>query len=206
MSEALCEQPACQSEEIAAYLDGELNASAAALFERHLKECARCAAELQEQQRLLWTLDFALGGREAERLELPVNFSRVVAAHAQSDPSNLRSVRAERRRALRLCLALGVASFALLGGAAVSESVLKPLSLLIRHAGIVLSFFGRALYNFGAGLAVIARAVGGHTIFESNRLAALAFLLLAVAVVLLPRLIGNYHRTHIRLEEAAPRR
>lgn len=206
MSKAHCEQPACQSEEIAAYLDGELDASAVALFERHLKECAWCAAELQEQQRLLWTLDFALGGREAERLELPVNFSQVVAAHAQSDLSNLRSVRAERRRALRLCLALGVTSFALLGGAAVSESVLKPLSLLIRHAGTVLSFFGRALYNFGAGLAVIARAVGGQTIFESNRLAVFAFLLLAVAIVLLPRLIGNYHRTHIRLEEAAPRR
>lgn len=205
-SEAHCKHSDCQSEEIAAYLDGELDASAVALFEQHLKECAVCAAELQEQQRLLWTLDFALGNREVERLELPANFSQVVAAHAQSDLSSLRSERAERGRALRLCLALGVASFALLGGAAVSESVLKPLSLLIRHAGTILAFMGRALYNLGAGLAVIARAVGGHTIFESNSLAVFAFLLLAVALFLLPRLIGSYHRTHIRLEEAAPRR
>lgn len=206
MSEAYWKQHGCQSEDIAAYLDGELDVSAALLFERHLKECAPCVAELQEQQRLLWTLDFALGGRQADDIELPVNFSQVVAAHAQSDLSSLRSERAERGRALRLCLALGVASFALLGGAAVSESVLKPLSLLIRHAGTILAFFGRALYNLGAGLAVIARAVGGHTVFESNSLAVLTFLLLAVALFLLPRLIGSYHRTHIRLEEAAPRR
>lgn len=198
-------QHACQSEEIAAYLDGELDAQAATLFELHLKECAPCATELREQRRLLCTLDFALGERKGADLLLPINFSEVVTAHAQSDLSSLRSERAEHGRALRLCLALAVASFALLGGAALSESVLKPLGLLIRGAATVLGFLWRALYDLGAGVAVIARAVGGHTIFESQRLAVIAFLLLTVAVVLLPRLISNYHRTHIRLEEPAPR-
>ena len=196
----------CQSEEVAAYLDGELQLEAAVLFEQHLKECARCAADLREQRRLLCTLDLALGGRESGDLRLPKNFSQIVTAHAQSDLSGLRSERVERRRALRLCLALGAASFALLGTATVSESILKPLSLLIKHARTVLGFMGRSLYDAGAGVAVIARAVGGHTIFESQVLAAFAFTLLALAVVLLPRLISNYHRTDIRLEEAAPRR
>lgn len=197
------EPQACRSEDVAAYLDGELDASAVALFESHLKECAQCATELQEQRRLLCTLDFALGGNEAGDITLPNNFSEIVMAHAQSDVRGLRSEHAERRRALRLCLALGFASFALLGTAALSESVFKPLGLLFRHAGIVLGFVGRALYDFGAGVAVIARAVGGHTIFESHRLAPLVFLLLAVSLVLLPRLISNYHRADITLEETA---
>jgi hypothetical protein len=199
------QQHACPSEDVAAYLDGELDAQSVALFERHLKECGQCATELQQQRRLLCTLDFALGGREGEDLQLPTNFSEVVTAHAQSDLSSLRSERAEHKRALRLCLALAFASFALLGGAALSESVFKPLGLLIRHAGTVLGFMGRAIYDFGAGVAVIARAIGGHTIYESARLAPLVLLLLAVAVVLLPHLISSYHRTHITLEEAAPR-
>lgn len=197
------DESACQSEEIAAYLDGELDAQAVVLFERHLKRCERCAVELQEQRRLLCTLDFALRGREAEDLQLPKNFSEIVVAHAQSELGGLRRESAERRRALRLCLALSVASFALLGGAAMSESILRPLGLVVRHAGTLLGFLGRALYDFGAGLAVVARGIGGHTIFESNGLASLVFLLLAIALVVLPRLISSYHRSHITLEEAA---
>jgi hypothetical protein len=196
----------CQSEEAAAYLDGEMDDSSAALFELHLKDCATCTIVLHEQRRLLCTLDFALGVDEHSDLRLPKNFAQIVTAHAQSDLSSLRRERAEHKRAFRLCLILAVASFALLGGAAWSESVLQPLGLLVRHAGTIFGFMGRALYDFGAGLAVIARAIGGHTIFESNSLAALAFLLLAVALILLPRLISNYHRARITLDEAAPRR
>lgn len=196
----------CRSEEAAAYLDGEMDASSAALFELHLKDCALCATALQEQRRLLCTLDFALGGDERSDIQLPKNFAQIITAHAQSDVSSLRRERAEHKRALRLCLILAAASFALLGGAAWSESVFKPLGLLVRHAGTIFGFIGRALYDFGAGLAVIARAVGGRTIFESNGLAAFVFLLLAGALFLLPRLISNYHRARIALEEAAPRR
>lgn len=205
-ADSISTEPACQSEEIAAYLDGELDAHAAALFEQHLQECVACTHALQEQRRLLCALDFAFGGNDVGDLPLPKNFSQVITAHAQSNLSGLRSERAERRRAVRLCLALAVISFALLGGAAFSDSVMKPLGLLVRNAGVLLGFVGRALYDFGTGLAVIARGVGGHTIFESSRLAALAGLLLVVATLLLPRLISNYHRTRIRLEEAAPRR
>lgn len=197
---------ACQSEEIAAYLDGEMDAYAAVLFEKHVKECANCAMELQEQRRLLCTLDFALHERELSDLRLPKNFSEIVLAHAQSgNLGSLRSVPAERGRALRLCLALAVVAFALLGGAAVSESVLKPVGLVFRYAGTLFGFLGRALYDFGAGVAVIARGVGGHTIFESQLLTPLVFILLALALVLLSHLISSYHRTHITLEDAAPR-
>lgn len=207
MNDANCKQfDDCQSEEVAAYLDGEMNAQTAALFEEHLAVCARCAGLLQEQRRLLCALDFALGDRGGQDIQLPTNFSRVVATQAQSDLRGLRTERAERRCALRLCLALACASFLLLGSAALSESVFKPVALLFRHAGTVLGFVARALYDVGAGVAVLLRSFGGHAIFESYSLAALVLLSLAVSAVLLPRLISSYHRTHIALEEAAPRR
>src|SRR3982750_1345587 len=92
-----------KSEEIAAYLDGELCATARSEVEQHLKECSACKDKLREQQRLLCTLDFALS--DDPSLRLPVNFSQVVAAHAQADMSGLRQ-RSEHGRALRLCAAL----------------------------------------------------------------------------------------------------
>src|ERR1044072_9825727 len=112
-----------KSEEIAAYLDGELSGLARIEFEQHLKECSACKAQLCEQRRLLCALDLALSDDPA--LRLPVNFSQVVAAHAQADMSGLRH-RSEHRRALRLCAALLAASLVLLiGGAALSETVLR---------------------------------------------------------------------------------
>src|SRR5258705_8793160 len=105
----------CQLELIAAYLDGDLDDSADALFEVHIKECARCATELVEQRRLLCALDSVL--TRGSDLPLPTNFARVIAAQAESDMSGVREPR-EHGRALRLCLILAAASFVLLGYAA----------------------------------------------------------------------------------------
>lgn len=203
MTDAHSKEPACLREEVAAYLDGELDERASRAFEQHLQACRLCATELREQRRLLCTLDMALGPHDEGQIALPENFSQVVAAHAQSDLGGLRQERSERRRALRLCLLLAASSFLLLGGALLSEGVLKPLGLLVRHAGTVLGFIGRALYGFGTGLAVIARAFGRHTIFESQGFGVFVLLLLGVSAVLLPRLISSYHRTRLCHEESA---
>src|SRR3954468_21166174 len=109
---------ACRSEEIVAYLDGELDVEACELLEEHCAGCACCAGELNAQQRLLLELDYALA--EDACVEMPKNFAQVVAVRAQSDLSGVREP-LERRRALRLCVALSVVSFLLLGGAAMSE-------------------------------------------------------------------------------------
>ena len=182
---------ACRSEEIAAYVDGELDARACALFEEHVAECSNCAEELKVQQCILRELDSALA--EDVFVEMPGNFAEVVAARAQSDLSGVRE-RGERRRALRLCVVLAALAVALLGTAAVSESVLAPLRAAWRCSVAIFTFLGHALYDLGAGLAVISRGLGSHLLSESRGLRLLLVLLFVTALFMLRRLIAGYHR------------
>lgn len=184
----------CRSEEIVAYLDGELDGAALARLEEHLGDCKWCAAELREQKRLFQELSFALTDEPA--LEMPKNFAEIVAARAQSDLGGMRE-KGERRRALGLCAGLGVASFMLLGGTALRESVLAPLSGIWRAFAALFSFLGHALYDAGAGVAVLSRGLGGRMLFESRGLGLLLLLLFALALFTLARLIIRYHRTRI---------
>jgi predicted anti-sigma-YlaC factor YlaD len=186
-------QDACQSEDIAAYLDGELDSVVRHLFEEHLKECRTCASSLEEQKRLLCMLDFALGSSGDAGLPLPKDFAQKVAVRAESDMSGVRRA-SEHGVALRVCAVLALVSFGLLGGAAISEAVVQPAFALFKHVTSILDFTGRVLYDAGAGLTVISRDFGGHLLFESHPLVMLASLLLAVALVLLLRRIGNYQR------------
>jgi anti-sigma factor RsiW len=182
---------ACSSAEIVAYVDGELGTEARRLLEEHLAECPHCDSELKTQQRLLRELDFALA--EDACPEMPKNFAQVVAMRAQADLSGVRSAR-ERGRALRLCVALSVIAFALLGGAALSESVFSPLRTAWKGFAAVFSFLSHALYDLGAGVAVITRGVGGHLLFESRGLSLIVLLTFASALFMLRRLITGYHR------------
>jgi anti-sigma factor RsiW len=182
-----------KSEEIAAYLDGELDSSARSCFEQHVKECSDCTEQLQEQRRLLCALDFALGGERS--MLMPDDFARVVAAHAQSDMSGVRA-HAEHKRAFYLCALLMALSALLIGGAALSESVLARVWAVVKPAATILSFLWHTLYNAGAGVAVVSR-LSGHLLFESRPLGLLGCLLLVAALALLPRLIINYHRARI---------
>lgn len=190
MTELAPNNPACVSHEVAAYLDGELAAGALLAFEEHLKECRSCSGKLEEQRRLLCTLDMAFGNEKS--VVLPVDFARVVTAHAQTDMSGVRE-KVERGRALRLCAALMLFSFALLGSAALSDSVFEPVGAFGRYAGALLGILWHAIYDAGAALAVIMR-VAGRSMFESHPLGILSYLLLAAALVLLQQLIRNYHR------------
>jgi anti-sigma factor RsiW len=190
MTELAPNNPTCVSQEVAAYLDGELAAGALAAFEEHLKECRSCASKLEEQRRLLCTLDMAFGSEKS--VALPANFARVVTAHAQTDMSGVRE-RAERGRALRLSAALTLIAFALLGTAALNDSVFEPVALFGRYSGAALGILWRVFYDAGTALAVIVRVVG-RFMFESHSLGFLSYLLLAAALIVLQRLIRNYHR------------
>ena len=184
----------CRSEEIVAYLDGELDAAALARLEGHFGTCARCAAEWRAQRRLLQELNCALTDEPA--IAMPKNFAQIVAARAQSDMSGVRD-KGERRRALGLCAALAFVSFALLGGTALRESVLAPLRAGWKAFAALFSFLGHALYDAGAGLAVLSRGLGGRLLFESRGLGLLFLILFALALFTLARLIVRYHRTRI---------
>jgi anti-sigma factor RsiW len=190
MTELVPHNSTCRSLEVAAYLDGELGASALLAFEEHLKTCRSCAQKLEEQRRLLCTLDMAFNDEKS--LALPPDFARVVTAHAQTDMSGVRE-KQERGRALRLCAVLSLFSFALLGSATLNDSLFEPVRIFSRLAGAGLGIMWRAVYDAGATLAVIMRIVGRFTL-ESHPLGILSYLFLAAALVLLLRLIHSYHR------------
>ena len=178
--------------DVAAYLDGELDAASGARFEQHTKSCAPCATALREQRRLLCVLDAAFGDAR-QQLELPTNFTQIVKARAQSDMSSVRH-RGERRRAFGLCAGLAALSFALLGWQAWDE-LFAPLRAI---AGVLLTMLDMAAHAIAeavAGFALMLRVLGGQLLNEPGAFRTATYVILALAVVLLFRLIGSYHRT-----------
>ncbi|CAN5811070.1 hypothetical protein BH18ACI4_BH18ACI4_25410 [soil metagenome] len=187
----------CPGERIAAYLDGELDASAGSLFEQHLLECRLCNAELNAQRLFMRELEVTL--TQAPDLPVPSNFAQIVAARAESDMSGVRGG-SEHKRALRFCLILALASFALLGAAA-SKAVLFSGRTVANQIFGIFGLLWTTLYDAAVGLSVISRVISGGLIPESP-FAGLAALLLALGVVLLSLLISSYHKhQEIRLSE-----
>jgi anti-sigma factor RsiW len=183
----------CQSDQIAAYLDGELDEVVCVLLEDHLKRCADCSAELAEQRLLLCTLDSTLS--RGSSLPLPADFARMVAARAESDMSGVRN-RSEHRRTLQLCALLAGIAFVLLGVAA-SKVVLSVALKLVDHAAGAFDLAWTTSYDAMTGLTIVSRVLGKGFIPGSLLAGLLVFLLLAFALLLLSRLISNYHRTRL---------
>jgi anti-sigma factor RsiW len=184
-------------EEIAAYIDGDLDVSACALLEQHLLECALCFSELNAQRLFMHELDATL--TLAPDLPVPANFARIVAARATSDMSGVRDG-VEHRRAFRFCLILALASFALLGAAAMKSVIFSGRTVANQVFGIFW-LLSSTLYDVAVGLTVISRVISGGLIPESP-FVGLAVLLLALSIVLLSLLISSYHKHHeLRLSE-----
>jgi anti-sigma factor RsiW len=178
--------------DVAAYLDGELDAQAGTRFEQHTKLCAPCATALREQRRLLCVLDAAFGDAR-QQIQLPANFTQVVKARAQSDMSSVRH-RSERRRAFLLCAGLAALSFALLGWQAWDE-LFTPLRAA---AGVIETMLDMATHMLGAaitGIALTLRVLGGQMLNEPSAFGNAIYIILALAIILLFRFIGSYHRT-----------
>jgi hypothetical protein len=181
---------ACHDADIAAYLDGELDAAAEARFAAHARACPRCAERLQEQRMLLCELDFMLGQEAAP--PLPDNFAQLVTVRAQSDLRGVRS-RSENRLALKVSAALGLFAFALIGGAW-RETVWQPLRRVLLLGATAADFAGDKIYGSGAGMVVLSRNVSGHLFFHNFWQTALVTLLLLFALWGLARMVADYHR------------
>lgn len=181
----------CPREEIAAYLDGELDGAALTVFEDHVEQCDDCAKELRSQRQLLCTLEAAFG--KSGRIDLPENFTRVVAAHAESDMQGLRH-KIEYRRAIKLCAVLLLAAFTLLGAAS-NNLIFQPVRAFLRIAGSALDMLLRSMADAAEGIAIIARMIARTTVTSPRGFGILIALVFLIAISLLPRLIANYHRT-----------
>jgi hypothetical protein len=183
----------CQTETIAAYLDGDLDELASATLEQHLRECKVCAEELRTQQLFLCELEASLVSTSG--LPVPANFARIVAANAKSDMRGARNL-VEHKRALRFCLILGAASFALLGATASKALILSGQVIASEILGVG-ALIWKALYDAVVGLTVISRVLSRGLLPGSNFGSSFVLLAFALAVVLLSLLISRYHRARL---------
>ncbi len=180
----------CESERIAAYVDGELEPRLRSEFEEHVQDCKHCASELEAQRLFMCELDSALAS--PFELAVPADFAQVVAVYAESDMRGVRD-RAEHARAFKFCLVLGLAAFAMLGVASSKAAILNVQLILDKILGVV-GLLGRTLYDTGAGLLVVVR-VFSRGLMPSSRLGSLAILLIVSLIIgLLSLLISRYHR------------
>ncbi len=192
----------CQGDHIpanvAAYLDGQLDIAALDQFESHVEACRPCRAELNAQRQFLCELDSVLS--TPKELSIPKDFARIVSARAESDMRGVRSG-GERRRALLVCLTLGLAAFVLLGATA-GNSLLGSAALLANKVLGVLSLLWTTFHDAVIGMTIVSRVFVRMFLPESplTNLAALVVLVLAVAS--LSHLIIRYHRRgQMRLSE-----
>ena len=183
----------CQTENIAAYIDGDLEPALRSALEEHIKQCEHCASELQAQRIFMCELDSVLAS--PFDLAVPVNFARVVAVRAESDMRGARDA-SEHRRALRFCIVLGLAAFALLGFASSKAVILNVQSVAGRVFG-VLGFFAQTIFDAAAGFAVLSRVVSRGLIADFRFAGVAGLLLVVLAVGVLSLLISRYHRTRL---------
>lgn len=184
---------ACQTENIAAYIDGDLEPALRSALEEHVKECANCDAELREQRLFMCELDSALAS--PFDLAVPADFARVVAAHAESDMRGARDA-SERKRALRFCIILGLAAFALLGVAS-SKAVLLNVRAVVGKLFGAVSVIAQTIFDAAAGFIVLLRVLSRGLIADSRLAGVVGLLLVVLAVGVLSLLISRYHRTRL---------
>jgi hypothetical protein len=154
----------CSIEEIAAYIDGELETAREAEMEAHFSTCRSCSFELNEQKRFLRDLDASLNCEEP--IELPANFTKVIVANAESNVSGLRRP-GERYNALFICA--GFILFALFALGPEASRVIAGIGQIFEQMAIVGGFFGHLVYSLFLGIIIIIRSIAaqasGETIF-----------------------------------------
>jgi len=188
---AIAQPKICDQNLIGAYVDGELDADLTLRLEEHLTNCADCQFELRAHRLFVCELDSVLHTRSSE-IPVPIDFSRRVAARATSDMSGVRT-RSENRKALAICLVLALAGFALVGTAARDMFFLVG-EKLVSKIFAVLGLLASTVYDAVTGLVLIVRVLGRRVFVETGSLWPM-LALLAFGVLILSRLISNYHRS-----------
>src|SRR5215203_7570300 len=155
-------QTECPRIKIAAYVDGELSPREEFDLEMHFAGCPSCAAELNEQKKLLRALDFAL--ENEDEIELPENFTKVVVANAESNVRGLRCPR-ERNRALFVCAALFLVVF--LGLGAETSKTFATMGAITEQFFAVGGFLVHFIHDITIAATVIFRSFCLQFFFKS---------------------------------------
>lgn len=180
----------CDRGLVGAYVDGELDADLTKLFEDHLESCAECRFELRAHRLFICELDAAMN--DSAEVPVPRDFSKIIATRATTDMRGVRT-RSEHRKALTICIILALGGAALLGATALT-SVFRLAQKFVTTVLGLAGFVASAVYDTAAGLGVIFRVLSRKMIIETGSLWPM-LVLLAFGVLVLSRLISNYHRS-----------
>ena len=169
----------CPTDEIAAYIDGELDLVRELEMDAHFVQCEICSEELNQQKQFLCELDAGLKGE----IDLAADFARTVVVNAESTVTGLRRPR-ERFNALFICAALFLFVLFALGSDA--GQVLSGLSTALDQIAAVGEFFGHMVYSIFLGLGIVVRSLAAQT-----RSDVVIAMMLAAAVAILLMFISR---------------
>jgi len=143
----------CPSPDIAAYIDGELDAGRELALDLHFSECSLCTEELNCQKQFLLFLDADL--KDEVEMELPAGFAKAVIANAEANVSGLRQP-SELYNALFVCAAVGL--FVLFAFGASAREIMGSASAAFDKAAVVAAFFGHLVYDIFLGFVIVMRS------------------------------------------------
>jgi len=172
-------QPACLTDEIASYIDGELDLKREQVLEAHLADCDHCRGELNRQRMFLCSLNASL--KNEGELDLPPDFAKRIVANAESTVSGLRRPR-ERFNALFICA--GLFLFALFALGAGAMNFFEGVYNIFDQITAVVGFFGHLVYSVFLGVAIVLRSLSSQFRIDSVITVALTavFMMLALFI------------------------
>jgi anti-sigma factor RsiW len=148
----------CPSQDIAAYIDGELTPDAELQLEFHLAACRTCSDELNLQKHFLNALTGSLSGE----FEVSEDFTKRIVTSAESSVSGLRR-RSEWLAALSVCC--GLLLFVLFTLGASARGTFFSFFDVIGQLAAVVSFVSHSCYDLAVGVVVILRTIGAQPAF-----------------------------------------
>jgi anti-sigma factor RsiW len=181
----LKELSVCPTDDIAAYIDGEVDLARELELELHFDTCRICSDELNEQKQFLCHLDASL--KNESEMELPLDFTRSIVANAEANVSGLRKP-AEIYNSLFVCAAITV--FILFAaGAANSGEMLSEGYAMFAGATVVGGVFAHLVYDVFLGIAVILRSFAAQFRVDVVMAVLLSILLAAPTIILSRRML-----------------
>ncbi|MGE3466422.1 MAG: zf-HC2 domain-containing protein [Pyrinomonadaceae bacterium] len=180
---------ACPTDEISAYIDGELSGELELELEMHFAECGSCAKELNLQKQFLCGLNSSL--KQDDALALPADFTRHIVANAESTVAGLRRPR-EIYNAVFICVALLL--FGLFALGADAARVYEMAATAVDQVGAVGGFFARVVYSLFLGIAIILRSIAAQFPIGENVAAAVSAIAGIVLLMYVSRKVLRTHR------------
>jgi predicted anti-sigma-YlaC factor YlaD len=163
----------CFADQISAYIDGELSSGEELQLEAHVRDCSHCAGELKLQRQFLCALDATLDSQPD--IKIPVDFTKVIVANAESHLSGLRR-QTERFNAAFICS--GIFLIMMFSVGAASGDALGTVSAGFEKALVIGSFLGHMAYDIAIGVVIVIRSISSQLVFGGS--AELMFLTVSV--------------------------